>query len=524
MIKATLANRKQETSASQVRSDVLQQYATEQASSFLESRELLRASTSNFCDWLILPHPCPRLAAVCGAQSAALHAQGLVTSHAEETWQRRHVGIRCAPSIKRKSKPKPACIIEGCVCQGWRRQLYSNVQFVLKNVPKDFLCNGRLVFRIDKIINVHNEVEGQDAVYFTLTSEWWHVSYVCLKPWRPVVVALQPVNHLADPIDFDLAEETEFAKPLSQDNNPHVIPLQHLIAALDPDSAYAITLYTICSTMTPMVVLRGHVRISKMKPSQHVWPSVPSASKSTSTSTRVPSSTQAPTSVSSSQPSTSHAPEQPGWGIFAEESAHDTGIDGEDSDVLSEGNDALLHELMEAAMPLPQGSIDQPHQRPSQHEQPDACPESSSSSPEEAEVVQASRQASSSTITRLVRPETIADWYGFRLTWVPPKASNKHGAWQGTCPYHRKARTGTKCKKTLTVSSSSPESIASSLLRVKAWCVLAAACNTYTDHMKSLPVISPNDDETSINNKAETLHASRQDKVVLRDDQLANVR
>lgn len=76
---------------------------------------------------------------------------------------------------------------------------------------------------------------------------------------------------------------------------------------------------------------------------------------------------------------------------------------------------------------------------------------------------------------RVVRAETIPDWGGFRLTWVP----GGRGAWQAKCCYH-KANLTTECTKRLSVAAG--ETPEKTLGLVKAWCLQAALHGRKRDH------------------------------------------
>ena len=122
-------------------------------------------------------------------------------------------------------------------------------------------------------------------------------------------------------------------------------------------------------------------------------------------------------------------------------------------------------------------------------------------------------------IVRVIQEDTIRNWFGFRLTWVPPKRSGQSGAWQGTCPYHRKAATRTHCKKTLTAQSSTEDGVLEALQRMKAWCVAAARTDRHRTHMK-LAVQATDLTEDQLDEAARALQLSHGELEVLPDDEL----
>lgn len=85
---------------------------------------------------------------------------------------------------------------------------------------------------------------------------------------------------------------------------------------------------------------------------------------------------------------------------------------------------------------------------------------------------------------RVIRVETIPDWGGFRLTWVP----GGRGAWQAKCCYHR-ANLATECTKRLSVAvGEDPEK---TLEIVKGWCLQAALHTRKRDHGAVRPRLLP---------------------------------
>lgn len=77
-------------------------------------------------------------------------------------------------------------------------------------------------------------------------------------------------------------------------------------------------------------------------------------------------------------------------------------------------------------------------------------------------------------VARVQQPETIQAWGAgpqkFRITWRKPTRECKFGAWQGTCPYHRKGPR-TKCTKALNVSADSESAREHCLRMIQHWLV-----------------------------------------------------
>ncbi len=102
----------------------------------------------------------------------------------------------------------------------------------------------------------------------------------------------------------------------------------------------------------------------------------------------------------------------------------------------------------------------------SERDEQEAAPNPSSSS----------RGPDHEPIAREVQPETLVAWGAgdqkFRITWRKPSHTCKFGAWQGTCPYHRKSASA-KCTKGLNVSDDSAESRERCLRMVQHWLLCA---------------------------------------------------
>lgn len=122
---------------------------------------------------------------------------------------------------------------------------------------------------------------------------------------------------------------------------------------------------------------------------------------------------------------------------------------------------------------------------PSEPAEEEAAPNPSSSS----------RGPDHEPIAREVQPETLVAWGAgeqtFRITWRKPSHACKFGAWQGTCPYHKKSATA-KCTKGVNVSDDSAESRERCLRMVQHWLLCANKFNRASAH----GAFNPRFDET----------------------------
>ena len=88
---------------------------------------------------------------------------------------------------------------------------------------------------------------------------------------------------------------------------------------------------------------------------------------------------------------------------------------------------------------------------------------------ENEQVAEAAEQAADAARQRQVQPATHT-WGAFRITWVAAGASQRWGAWQGTCRYHA-GSAKTKCTKRLTVLQEG--AVDETLQRIRMWLLQA---------------------------------------------------
>lgn len=93
-----------------------------------------------------------------------------------------------------------------------------------------------------------------------------------------------------------------------------------------------------------------------------------------------------------------------------------------------------------------------------------------------------------SEVARKVQPDSILSWGipGFRITWRAPSSTHVHGAWQGTCTFHRHSAT-TRCTKSVNVGGDSDTAREQCLLMVKNWLVQAEAFDRAWKHREWNP-------------------------------------
>ena len=77
-------------------------------------------------------------------------------------------------------------------------------------------------------------------------------------------------------------------------------------------------------------------------------------------------------------------------------------------------------------------------------------------------------------------------WGVFRLTWSSPEKRGPHGSWQATCPYHRASHV-TGCKKSIALSSATPEEKTRCCNLLKLWCLQAPQHERRSSHGTSQP-------------------------------------
>lgn len=91
--------------------------------------------------------------------------------------------------------------------------------------------------------------------------------------------------------------------------------------------------------------------------------------------------------------------------------------------------------------------------------------------------------AGESGVTRRIRPESITSWgsSGFRITWRAPGKSHVHGAWQGTCVFHRHSSSA-RCTKSINVASDKDVDRENCLRMVQNWLIQACAFDRAWKH------------------------------------------
>ena len=77
-------------------------------------------------------------------------------------------------------------------------------------------------------------------------------------------------------------------------------------------------------------------------------------------------------------------------------------------------------------------------------------------------------------------------WGVFRFTWSSPEKRGPHGSWQATCPYHRASHV-TGCKKSIALSSATPEDKTRCCNLLKLWCLQAPQHERRSSHDTSQP-------------------------------------
>ena len=465
----------------------LEEVGTQAASEFLEARELLAAGVKPVAEVFALPHTCLHFALASGGQVGGHHAQQHAIATLEERWQNRHKGVRAAPSTRTRCKPVSVCVFPGgCVCHDWAKKLYGSILACLKRIDTDVLQQGRAVFRLDKCANEAPPDLSEPRV--VLDTQWFHVSYVCFKPWRAVIVKLNEVDQWAEELHSEDTQVSGFVRPVLVEGQPCVMPLQRLVSEMEREWMYEASVYATSSAITPMPILKGHARVFLTRGRQQLWLGLAREKIARPKGRRT-----GPTAQDSEQ--------------------RDGDIDDEDqdSDMMMEdeavGLERELESLMEAALPEDSEPIGRQASGG-----PDSSSTSSTPPQPDSQRDDVTQPAAASVTTRTVHPSTIADWYGFRLTWI----DRQSGSWQATCPFHRKARTGTHCKKTLSVGSDSPQV---ALLKIKAWCITAAHHDRHRSHMAEA-VVHTGLTELELDEKAEALRRAKGDTRPLRDDEL----
>ena len=514
-----MSSRRDSTNTGDV-TKALEEYAAGRADMILGERGLLRTNTAAFGEWFGVPHTCDALLGVSGAKLGAKLAAESSLEELDKAWQARHLGVRAGKPIRSRSQPPSLCVFPGgCMCDPARRKLYVSLQGQLKRVEKELLRFSRVVIRLKALVpDVPQGVREAVSLAAVVNTTWFHLAYVCLRPWRATLVEVEEVDKHGNPFQQDDAA-SGFVKPVADgDGKPQVLSLQCMVNSLDLEWGYSILLYTLSTRMTPMLALRGHARVFVLTDEIDIWrgSAVEKIGARKVGRQRPTSQTTQTTSTATTQEDQKHA-----WGVLAEATADSQSEDDRettDSDVIAELHDTLLEASFrpEAPMSSTHGEENRPASSGSssgETNDDDHGAQASSSMPD----TQISQQP---RIVRTVQASTIKNWHGFRLTWVPGKKQGSPGAWQGMCPYHRKSGTGTFCKKTSTCPDASQAAIDTILLRMKAWCCAAKDHSRHRDHM-SAPLPAPDGlDSAILDDEASSLQLRQAGAEVLRDDQL----
>ena len=249
----------------------VQQHAQENATSSLAKRGLLEANAKSMCEWFGVPGACERLLAASGAKFGAARAEGDTVESLDAAWHTRHLGIRRAHAQRVRTRPPQLCVSPGgCVCSGSSKKLYNSVAKAVKTSDPDSLRFNRVVMSLE-MIGVEGAAKDEVETGPTMHTRWFHVSYVCLKPWRATLVELEIVDAMANPVVAEGPLVNPFVRPTFRENAPSVLPLQCLVNDMDHDWGYRITCYSLSSSAAPMPVLRGHARIGSPGAPQVVW-------------------------------------------------------------------------------------------------------------------------------------------------------------------------------------------------------------------------------------------------------------
>ena len=483
----------------------VEEQSAEEAARHLSKCGLLQRSCAPYAQSFAWPHVCPAVAFASGAREAVQLAESQGIGQLEKDWCARHVGVRAVAPVRVKTKKNRACIVGGCVCQGWPAKLYNAVRRVVKVADKEHLRSGLVVLCLDALQDAKDTDAGASSLFWR---RWLHVSYLCLSPWRCTIIELQEVKKT---IPNEAVERnppvTTILAPLLLEGAPRVHAMQVFINMLDPDSLYDITLFGLSNAEVPVPDFKGQVRVMQSVPEvrTRVWQGMALEMRRRARDRQVH---VRPHPVR-------QAPVEPGMleGRGALEEAED-GLSEEEEEGLDD--DVLFdNELMMAGA---YGGAHDVEALPG----PSSGSSSSSSSPRHAPEAEAAAEevVEPPVVRRHIRPETIRAWHSFRFTWVPPRGPRLAGSWQCICPYHKKAVTGSSCKKTLTASSPAPESVERALLTMKAWAVAAGRYPSYAQHMRLVPSLAPHDTEDLLAAAAAALAEERQGRPVLRDDQL----
>ena len=103
------------------------------------------------------------------------------------------------------------------------------------------------------------------------SQQWWHIAYVCFKPWRAVAVKVELVDKFAKPLGENNTDGELFVRPTFEKERCRVLPLQKMVSELDPNLAYDMGVYRLSADLRPMPVMRGHARIFSLGKDTPFW-------------------------------------------------------------------------------------------------------------------------------------------------------------------------------------------------------------------------------------------------------------
>ena len=490
--------------------------SSHEAALHLSGRGVLQRSCEGISQCFSWPHVCPAVALASGGLEGLSAADSSSARQLAAKWTERHLGIQPGRSLACKAKSQRVCQYPtGCVCRGWQAKFYKKLRTCLSAAHPETLKNAGVVMCLDRLGVPPENTPSSSSVPEDKQRCWLHVSYLCLKPWRCTLIELEEVVPVASEAVGNPPSHV-LVQPLLAEGVPVISTLQSYVNRLEPVYLYEATLYSLSYTEAPVAVLSGRAQISKAQPesTNRVWrgSGVEMARRAQIVRRHAP------------QPLVASVRQQ-SRGLFGDAESED---DDSSTDVEvqhDDGQDLIAaacaqNSEIERGRPQGRASASSSSSSSSSSRAPSPSPPEDMSLPDVANAAQPA-----AAITRHVHPGTIRDWHSFRFTWVPAKTNRQiggggGGAWQCICPYHKKATTGTKCKKTLTAASSSPESIATALLTMKAWAVGAKLHRTYRDHMSMAPTLALHETEEWLSAEAATLFREREGVRVLRDDQL----
>ena len=515
-------------------SELVDGWAVEQASATLAHRGMLRDSTARFGKWLAVPHTTPALALATGTMSSEVFSlcKGNIKNF-EDEWVKRHLAIRAAArNVADRSTPHCSCVLGGCICSGWARLFYWKLKAAVARGDQQALCNGNVVLRITPFLLDAAELASakEEGSGVAMESLFLHVAMLSKKPWRCTLVLLEAVDANCQP--SNIAVPPCWVSVKLKDQRPSVRWLQEFIGDLDPTRAYEVQSCHLSQSQHGLHRLHGQAKITPVGTVLRFWAGDMTEFQHRKQGRALHDSVRLDEANQDERP---HEQQEELWG-FAAEDIEDRQSESEDAG--EEMNfDVDIENLLAQAAAVPSSRVSstsnsQSSSSSSSTSSSTSSSSSSSSSSSGDEGRGAQGEASGTleaqqpfddgraAIARRVQQETIVDWHGFRITWRPPRKpgerhGSKFGAWQPRCPYHR-SRTGTQCKKTLSLPSRDASD--STLRLAKIWCIAALNIATYQDHVPHVP---HNDDTAEdLDELAAQLQTQLQGRQLVRDDEL----